>query len=149
MLKNKKAAGSFQTASQYTHLYCNKNNKIIKPFPPYGRKLFDARQHGYKPKNDVFLFIGKNAWQKAKDFTNWQDVLALPPNCEPDKFNWSVVNESSVLVFDTGNVNYTVIRKLAYILLLASASIVRVALPANLIIFHKGETGYGQPKIQR
>ena len=84
MLKTKKAVGSFsQTAIKNT---CLNHNKIIKPFPPYGKKLFDALRHGHKPTNDIFLFVGQNAWQNAKYFSTWQDVLILPPHRHPDEF---------------------------------------------------------------
>jgi hypothetical protein len=141
MNKQKKAAGSHQTAFHHTCINYNLNNKTIKPFPPYGKKLFNALQCGYKPINDVFLFIGKNAWQKAKYFSNWQDVLVLPPHSHPDKFDWSITKKLSVLVFDTGNVQYEVIRKLAYNLLSALASIVRVVLATSeLVVFLQGDT---------
>lgn len=148
--ENKKAAGSHQNGFSSAQWYYSNNNKIVKRFPPYGRKLFNALQCGYKPTNDIFLFIGKNAWQEAKYFSRFQDVLVFPQDYHPGEFDWSVVNGFSVLVFDTGNVHREVIKKLAYSLLLALAAIVRVALmDYQLIIFHKEEVNHGQQPTQR
>ena len=114
-------------------------NKTIKPLPPFGRRLLVALQCGHKPKNDIFLFVGQNAWQNAKYFYNWQDVLILPPHHHPDEFNWDVVRGLSVLVRDADNVQYEVIRKLAHSLLSSLASVVYVPLADNPVTFSQGE----------
>lgn len=110
-------------------------NKTIKPLPPYGKKLFNALQCGYKPINDITLYVGKNAWEDAKYFSRFKDVLVLPQNNHPDKFNWCVVNGWSVLIFGADDINYQVIRKLVHSLLSYSASVVRVAFADDLIKF--------------
>ncbi|MGD9152163.1 MAG: hypothetical protein PVG30_00685 [Gammaproteobacteria bacterium] len=114
-------------------------NKTIKQLPPYGRKLLIALQCGYKPTNDVFLFVGQDAWQNAKYFSNWQDVLILPPHRHPDEFDWSIVKGLSVLLRDADNVRYEVIRKLAHSLLSSLASVVYVPLADNPVTFSQDE----------
>lgn len=114
-------------------------NKTIKPLPPYGRKLLIALQCGYKPKNDIFLFVGQNAWQDAKYFSNWQDVLILPPHRHPDEFDWSIVEGLSILLRDANNVQYEVIRKLAHSLLSSLASVVYVPFVDDFVTFSQNE----------
>jgi len=135
MFKNKKAADSFHTAFQNTQTYYNKNKK---QFPPYGKQLNIAFQHGYIPTNDIFLFIGgKNAWEYARAHKHsGHDVLVLPQDSNPISFIWPVKN-CSVLVFDMADTNYQIIRCLAYCLLKHQAKIVYMALQ-RMVVFGQG-----------
>jgi len=111
-----------------------------KRLPPYGKRLKEFLLNGHKPKNDIFLFVGNGAWHKAEFFKNSHNVLILPPNNNPDEFDWSIVRGFSVLIFATSNIHYNIIRKLAYQLLSYSSSIVRVILANHkLVIFYHNE----------
>lgn len=73
----------------------------MKKLPPYGRPLADLIEKGKKPENDIFLFIGKNAWDKARDYENSSFYpLALPFSYYPDQYWWPVKN-CNVLIVDT------------------------------------------------
>ncbi len=116
-----------------------KNEKAYKRLPPYGQILSKQLESGFKPSNDIFLFVGKLSWEKTKCFCNTQVVLMLPMNTHPDDFRWPV-NNHSVLCVDTGGVHYQIIRKLAHSLLTYEATIVRVVLSSHkLVVFRKKE----------
>lgn len=96
-----------------------------KKLPPYSHNLIEKFKHNELPKNDVFVFIGKNAWQSAKIFSLSQTVLLLPPRESPYKYQWPVIN-LQVLVVNTGDVQDHLIKQTAHALLSSGAAIVRV-----------------------
>lgn len=122
-------------------------SKIISKrlLPPYSKELLNKLQSGNKPKNDVYLFLGTNAWQYAKShFQNGKSVLLLPENTTPEKFIWPV-SELSVLIFDLRHKNSdeVLIQQLALELLVAGAEIVRCVCYANqspLVVFYRDGT---------
>ncbi len=114
-------------------------NKTIKdkPLPPYGQRLQAYLQQGLIPKNSIFLFLGLQAWQKAKAFNNTQVVLLLPPNHSPYNYQWPV-QKCSVLAFDTGGLAPNTIEQTAHALLLAGAlSVHMVLFDYRLIIYRR------------
>lgn len=110
------------------------NNKQYRINPPYAKQLTDAVRQGKKPPNDIFVFIGKDAWNFAKRKLSYLWVTLLPIDTPPDKYRWDFVNGFSVLVIDTSGETYTTIRQLAYELLCAGATVVRLLTFHNQVI---------------
>jgi hypothetical protein len=110
--------------------------KFPNPLPPYGKEAAFLYSMGVQPRNDIFIFAGLNAWQKAKAFENTQVVLCLPLGTDPSIYFWPVHN-CSVLLFDTGGLNISDIERISYYLLCAKATIVRVALINNTLIIYR------------
>ncbi|MCK4870024.1 MAG: hypothetical protein KAS93_02830 [Gammaproteobacteria bacterium] len=100
-----------------------------KQTPPYGRELKIALQSGAVFMNDLFICVGKNAWNVAKGYRrSGNAALIFPEKCKPSDFDWSVVKHRDVLVIATQPDLYQLIRALAYELLSqGKANIVRVA----------------------
>lgn len=96
----------------------------MKSFPPYSRKLANALLSGKIPPNDVYLFVGYNAWNKAKAFNESHYSLCLPPYEPATNYEWKVAG-CSILLFETGNLDAIHIEETAYCLLSAGATIVR------------------------
>jgi hypothetical protein len=112
---------------------------ISKRLPPYAKKICDGLKNGMKPKNDIFIFLGKYSWKKAASFLNIHSVASLPDGDNPANYLWWFVKGFSVLVIDTSGVGSEVIRRLAYELLKAGATVVRVVLVSyKLVIFRQG-----------
>jgi len=114
----------------------NLNNQLPKPLPPYGRRAALLLAKGIQPKNDIFIFAGLNAWDKAKIFAKTHIVLCLPLNTNPFDFFWPT-NGRSVLLFDTGGLNITEIEHIAFCLLCAKATIVRALLINNTLVIYR------------
>lgn len=108
-----------------------------KPLPPYGQRLQTYLRQGLTPKNSIFLFLGLQAWKKAKIFNNTQTVLLLPPGHSPYDYQWPV-QQCSVLAFDTGGLAPTYIEQTAHALLMAGALSVHVILfDYRLIVYRR------------
>ncbi len=65
---------------------------------PYGKvveALIDQRPY-------IFIFIGKNAWKRARSFKDpyFPSTLVLPPNDSPFAYSWPV-KDCEVYVLDT------------------------------------------------
>ncbi|MGD9153788.1 MAG: hypothetical protein PVG30_09120 [Gammaproteobacteria bacterium] len=115
-------------------------------YPPYGKVLAEQLIKGELPQNDVFLFLGENAWKHAKyyHFTG-QTVLILPENEYPEKFIWPVTN-LPILVFDMNSycTNEKFLKRLAYQLLNSGAKCVRITSAFEhypMVVFKTGLTG--------
>ncbi len=67
---------------------------------------------GVQPRNDIFVFAGLNAWQKAKAFESTQVVLCVPLNLDMSAYFWPV-KECSILLFDTGALDLIEIEKIS------------------------------------
>ena len=127
------------------------NNKLVAQkcatkTPPFAKRLFELSLKGVVRSNDVFIFLGDNAWYRAKSYPQDTCWVTLIPNdgSKPDKHNWGFVKTLSVLIFDTSGVNYQLIEHLAYELLKAEATIVRaITFYGELAIFTQG-VGYGK-----
>lgn len=101
--------------------------------PPYGKVL-----KSLNPTNDVFLFVGQHAWQKAKNFQLQRPgTLCLPAYLDPFEFEWPVCGYD-ILVIDTGYCDQDYIETIAACLLSFEANIVRyVSLEGYLTIYKK------------
>ena len=70
--------------------------------PPYGKPLRDLLKSGSVPRNSVYLYVGKGAWQEG----NWSSrirptrTLALPDGESPLNYHWPVQN-CDILVIET------------------------------------------------
>ena len=93
-----------------------------RPRPPFSKMMAGH----LKPRNDIFLFLGKNGWQKANGLVKTERVLLLPDGNSPADYNWSIVKNFPVLLYDTSGAEPQTIRLLAYLLLKAGAEIVRL-----------------------
>lgn len=117
-------------------------NKLL--LPPFGKTLQIMLQQRKYPKNDVFLFLGANAWQQANYFRCYQTILVLPIDVDPEHYCWPVAG-LSVLAIDTSDpkadmteqLDKSYIRKLAYLLLKAGALIVRVILSTKALVVYR------------
>lgn len=108
---------------------------ILRPLPPFGNEAAFLLSMGVQPRNDIFIFAGINAGQKAKAFEKTQVVLCLPPNENPLNYFWPVAY-CAVLLFDTGNLTAIDLDKTAYCFLCANAVIVRAVQQNNTLIIY-------------
>lgn len=112
---------------------------INKKFPPYGKKLFEFYREGIKPSNDIFIFLGDDAWKRAKLFLEIHWTTLLLNDSKPNEYRWDFVRGSSVLIFDTSEVGSEIIRHLAYELLRWGATrVVVILVNYTLIVFRQG-----------
>lgn len=109
-----------------------------KKLPPFAKKFVAESQRGIKPDNDIFIFLGDDAWRKTRAFLILHWVTLLPnDDLHPENYCWSFVNGNSVLVAETSHTDYQIIRRLAFELLTAKATMVCVIpLNQNAVFFH-------------
>ena len=108
----------------------------MKKLIPSGKSLQSFMSDGQAPLNDVYCFIGRYAWKKAKAFRN-KFSLCLPSGVNPYEYLWPVQG-CDILAFDTSGVHIMEIENLASCLLSAKASIVRVVLFCNQLAIYRG-----------
>lgn len=116
-----------------------------KQTPPYGRELKIALQSGTVFMNDLFICVGKKAWNVAKGYKqSGNAVLILPEKRKPSDFDWLVVKHRDVLVIATQSDLYQLVRALAYELLSQGmANIVRaVSITGGRAIFRRRGGSY-------
>lgn len=109
---------------------------LKKPLPPFGSHVQGKIRQGIKPTNDIFLFVGTNAFALAEKFSSSQWVLTFSANHSPYEYDWPVQN-CSVLVFDRGGVKHSTIEQLAHALLMAGAAIVRIVLVNYRLVIYR------------
>lgn len=112
---------------------------LRKKFLPYSKPLHDLIESGSVPSNDVNVFIGNRALDKARKFafSYPERTLALPPWDNPSDYEWPV-KECDVLVFDLGYAEPDYLHDLAFCLYESEARIVRmVSSDSKLITYHK------------
>lgn len=107
--------------------------------PPYGKYLYIALSEGNNPTNDVYLFVGKHAWGKARNSFVMRPTrtLCLPYDHFPEHYDWPVKG-CDILVLDTGNGAHRLI-DLSLCLYQDGAKIVRSISPYNLLTIYKKE----------
>jgi hypothetical protein len=121
-------------------LLCHEGHRSInnrKPLPPYGKELQEHLQRALQPKNNVFLFLGKDPWQSAKAFNASQVVLVLPPGKSPYEYYWPVKG-CSILAIAKGELATSYVEQAAHALLIAGAMSVHVMLPNYRLIVYRG-----------
>ncbi len=94
--------------------------------PPYGWALHQLQRNGLRPSNDVYVFIGNKAWQKAKEFSSIypKRIMMIPPWLSANDYNWPV-KACAVLIFDTGYAEIDYVDEIAKRLFKEGASHVR------------------------
>jgi len=112
----------------------------MKKLAPYGKRLQELLSKHQVPNNDVYMFMGRFAWTKAKGFIQSRFVLVLPPNSnKPADFIWPVSN-CEVLLFDTSGCSALLIQEMGYELLKSKAAIVRVVLfDGKMVVYSRGD----------
>jgi|SRR5579859_1064062 hypothetical protein len=110
----------------------------MSKLPPFGKYLYCLLSEDKSPVNDVYIFIGNKAWEKAKGFQVIRPTtMCLPITNEPDDFQWPVIN-CDVLLFDTSLSSEKRIEKLAACLFRDRANIVRyISVDYQLNVFNK------------
>lgn len=96
------------------------------PVPPYGKPLLDLQLALTPPTNDVYLFIGKKAWERAKaaSFMRPTRTLCLPPEKTPMDYIWPVAM-CDILIIDTGTPDENFVHDLVAVLFSYKAVVVR------------------------
>ncbi len=109
-----------------------------KKLPPFGKPLYELLKAGFRPNNDVKLFIGIKAWEKGKAFSVSYpaQTLILPPWVSPFSYIWPV-KQCDILIFDTGYAEKAYIEQLAFLLLQDGANIVRAVSSEYLLTVYK------------
>jgi len=110
-----------------------------KKLLPYSGLLHKLMKKGLAPINDIYVFIGQDAWKKGKKFYSYypERTLTLPPWYNPSDYYWPV-KECDILVFDTGYANDDYLHDLAICLYEHESTIVRMISPDyDLTIYHK------------
>ncbi len=106
--------------------------------PPYGKALAQSIADQNPPINDVYLFMGSWAWQKAQNSILMRPdrTLCLPKGASPFSYLWPV-SGCDILIFDSDPPNEDLIEDLVAILFHHGASIVRyVSHDGTLSIFN-------------
>lgn len=112
---------------------------LQKKYPPYSKPLVELIKKNLRPTNDIYLFIGNQAWKKGESFSFCQPTrtLILPPWQSASDFYWPVI-ECDILIFDTGYAEKDYIYEIAQCLYDGNASNVRMVSPEfDLILYHK------------
>ncbi len=101
-----------------------------KKLPPFGKPLYELLKAGFRPNNDVKLFIGIKAWEKGKAFSVSYpaQTLILPPWVSPFSYIWPV-KQCDILIFDTGYAQQVYLEELIYCLHMDGANKVRSICP--------------------
>jgi hypothetical protein len=94
--------------------------------PPHGKNLYELQLKNQYPKNSVYLYIGKNAWNKASSFLKCAPdrTMVLPAWHSPNYYYWPV-QECDILIWDTSFAEDEYIYELAECLYQYRAKIVR------------------------
>jgi hypothetical protein len=106
--------------------------------PPYAKPLKDLIDSRLRPNNDVYVFIGKDAWTKGKSFSISypERTIAIPPWQSPESFIWAV-KQCDILIVDTGFADASYIHELVYCLYENGANNVRLVTPDFSIVLFK------------
>jgi hypothetical protein len=134
-MDKQKQSGSALTDTR-SSIYCIQDYSM--PLPPYGRELAQVLSSNKRPKNDIYLFLGKDAWLKAKDFQKSQFVLVLPEGDQPISYKWPV-HHCFILCFETSTQPIQVLKQLVQVLLEAGAVKVRLIRYSLEIEIYGGE----------
>lgn len=109
----------------------------MQKLPPFGKTLYDRQLQGLRPTNDVYLFIGKHAWEKAKDFqVSRPTTMCLPPGDSALDYKWPI-DGCDILIFDTSEVMEQELEDLAKFLFSFGANIIRYISSDNLLTVFK------------
>ena len=108
-----------------------------KKLPPYGSNLFNCLISGKKSINDVYIFIGQDAYGKVEDFKySRPTTMCLPPGDYPERYFWPIQG-CDILIFDTSNSSQAFIERFVICLFEYQANIVRYMSADNLLTVYK------------
>ena len=110
------------------------------PIPPYAKPLSLLQAQGYRPANDIYLFIGPHAWRKCAGLKSLHSerLMMIPPWLSPSRYFYPVM-QCGVMLFDTGWAHQEYIDETVTALFRDGAKKV-YHIPTNLkplVIFHK------------
>jgi hypothetical protein len=112
---------------------------LHKKLPPYAAPLQKLQLENNPPANSVNIFIGMQAWKKAKAFSVSHPTrcIALPAWESPINYIWPIKG-CDILIVDTGYAEKEYLEDLVYCLYQSGATIVRGVTPDfSLIVYHK------------
>lgn len=97
-----------------------------KPLPPFGKLLESFLQFPIKLKSVIYLFVGKNSYNDAREVAQqFTPVLALPPDKTINDFKWPIVGQK-VIIIDSGIIDSKDLRIYALELLNLGAKTVAI-----------------------
>lgn len=104
------------------------STSTLRKLPPYGRRLAANLGQGWKPDygGTIFIAAGLYAWDLAKRWDNapqGRAFLCILPDESPASYDWSLLQSSSAIVYDTGDFALKHADQLASILLRARADL--------------------------
>jgi hypothetical protein len=110
----------------------------MKMIPPYGKPLAQSQAEQNPPNNDIYIFIGKKAWERAKAsaISRPTRTLCLPPHESPFKYQWPVAM-CDILIFDSGLPDEELVHDLVSVLFECHAIIVRYVSHDGLLTIFK------------
>jgi len=89
----------------------------VKPFPSYGRRMFQRMKTGWHPTNGVNVYT---SWRMARCFPHG---VCFPPDARPDEFNWTFLAGQDITLINTeGRCDYDTLKKLAVIIIQSGAA---------------------------
>lgn len=108
--------------------------------PPYSKNLYELIKKGGRPPSYVTLYIGLDAWNKGKYFSNeYPDrILVLPAWECPSIYFWPVKG-CDVLIYDTGYADEDYVNDLTASLFIYEANIVFFSSHELFTTFKKGK----------
>ena len=101
--------------------------------PPYAALAFERMRRYRQPRGgEIRIYTGREAWayghflEQGRNLNSSLIFSILPPGKDPASYDWRLVENWPVAVFETGDTPAGVLYQLGYALLKAGASIVRV-----------------------
>ena len=89
---------------------------MLKPLPPFGRRLIERMRKGYRPKNGVNIYA---SWNMGKVIPHG---ITFPPEAQPDKYNWSFLEGQEISLINTKSfADYEKLNELAVLLIKSGA----------------------------
>lgn len=105
--------------------------------PPYAKELLALKE----PYPYVFIFMGKNAWVRAKSFRHpyFPSTLVFPPDTSVYDYSWPVKDQDVWLLNTNHSIDASWMKEVAVCLFNHNAKSVRyVDKDASLTVFSKG-----------
>ena len=112
---------------------------MVYKLPPFGKPLFNLQESNFAPKNTVFIWVGANGWNKAKNFAISMPnrTLLLPLLEHASSYYWPV-KQCDILIIGTSPLYSDYIEELVYVLYEHEAKKVRACTSSyELFVYHK------------
>lgn len=108
-----------------------------KKLPPFGKELSQIISSGKKPKTAVYVYVGFNAWTRAKKSYNDGDlVLCIPPYECPTLYHYPVSN-CNIVILSTPEIEDEYLEDLILCLYNFKANMVAVITGNNELLLFK------------